>query len=130
MAQCHGERNRLTPREVLNIARAVRKEHTRQLRARSEVNLASWNWVEQQPPVLSSTDSLKAALQTVVGTLPARQRQIVEMRYGLDDWGPGTLRKIARSIRMSTAGVRQTLLAAIKKLGHPARSERLSRYVY
>ena len=57
----------------------------------------------------------------VLTTLPARERAIVEMRYGLLDGRPRTLAAIGDEFDLSPERVRQLEKRAIRRAQHPSR---------
>lgn len=61
-------------------------------------------------------DDLKNDINTVLGTLKQRERDIVRMRYGIGDFRKKTLDEIGKMFGVTKECVRQTELRAIKKL--------------
>jgi RNA polymerase primary sigma factor len=56
------------------------------------------------------------ALRTALGVLPARERRVVELRYGLEGEGPRSHREIASLLEISTGGVRDAERRALRRL--------------
>jgi RNA polymerase primary sigma factor len=54
-------------------------------------------------------------------TLTARERDIVELRYGLRDGCPQTFTTIGRQYSLTPQRIRQIEARAIRKLRHPSR---------
>jgi RNA polymerase primary sigma factor len=56
------------------------------------------------------------ALSTALGSLPARERQVLELRYGLSDAEPKTLEEIGRRLGLTRERVRQIELESLRRL--------------
>lgn len=83
------------------------------------------------PPVQLETVSnreLKGVLDQVLQTLTPRETQVIEWRYGLNDY-PHSLDDVAQRIGVSRERVRQIEAKAIRKLRHPSRSRHLRPFV-
>lgn len=61
-----------------------------------------------------------AALHTMVARLPAKQRWVVCIYYGLDGWGGCTLAQLGRQLGCSRQAVHYHLHKALRCLRHPA----------
>lgn len=78
-------------------------------------------------------DPQQAALQTaivetmhdVLDSLPARDRQIISMRYGIGFERPMTMEEIGSEFNLSRERVRQIENAAMKVLRHPSRLRKM-----
>ena len=87
---------------------------------------------ELDPPVESDpTDDihkkeLHEALEMVLSTLTDRERQILEMRFGLMDGNDHTLEDVGKSLHITRERVRQIEAQALRKLRHPTRMRKLS----
>ena len=87
---------------------------------------------ELDPPVESDpTDDihkkeLHEALEMVLSTLTDRERQILEMRFGLMDGNDHTLEDVGKSLHITRERVRQIEAKALRKLRHPTRMRKLS----
>lgn len=71
---------------------------------------------------------LRDDLEHVVNSLTPRERDIVRMRYGLDDGRAKTLEEIGRVFAVTKERVRQIETKALRKLRHPYRSAVLKEY--
>jgi RNA polymerase sigma factor (sigma-70 family) len=69
--------------------------------------------------------SLLDGVTTVLSTLTPREREVLQLRFGLGRDDPYTLEDIARLYNLSRERVRQIELKAIEKLRHPSRARRL-----
>jgi RNA polymerase sigma factor (sigma-70 family) len=72
---------------------------------------------------------MRDQLDAVLETLEARERQVLRMRYGLDDGRPRTLDEIGKAFGLSRERIRQIERDTMSKLRHPSRSQSLRDYV-
>jgi RNA polymerase primary sigma factor len=56
------------------------------------------------------------AVREVLGDLPFRQRQVIALRYGLDDGEPKTLEEVGRRVDLTRERVRQIEVETLKRL--------------
>jgi RNA polymerase primary sigma factor len=64
-------------------------------------------------------------VQTVLDTLPGRDRRVIELRYGLAPDGPLTLEDVGRELGLTRERVRQIELRALRALKVSGRAARL-----
>ena len=74
-------------------------------------------------------ESMRDQIDRVLGTLEARERAVLRMRYGLDDGTPRTLDEIGRAFGLSRERIRQIERETMAKLRHPSRSQSLRDFV-
>ena len=72
---------------------------------------------------------MREQLDAVLDTLESRERQVLRMRYGLDDGRPRTLDEIGKAFGLSRERIRQIERDTMAKLRHPSRSQALRDYV-
>jgi len=72
---------------------------------------------------------MREQLDAVLSTLESRERQVLRMRYGLDDGRPRTLDEIGKAFGLSRERIRQIERDTMAKLRHPSRSQSLRDYV-
>ncbi|HEX5496477.1 MAG TPA: RNA polymerase sigma factor SigB [Mycobacteriales bacterium] len=72
---------------------------------------------------------MRDQIDKVLGTLESRERDVLRMRYGLDDGRPRTLDEIGRAFGLSRERIRQIERDTMAKLRHPSRSESLRDYI-
>jgi RNA polymerase primary sigma factor len=65
------------------------------------------------------------ALSRVLGMLAERERQILELRFGLNDEAPQTLDEVGRAFSVTRERIRQIENQALKKLRHLAEAQKL-----
>jgi RNA polymerase sigma factor (sigma-70 family) len=73
---------------------------------------------------------LAALLAEGLDKLPARERRVLEMRYGLNGLEPMTLRDVGLNLGASVERARQLEMQALRKMRHPARHRQLAGYGY
>jgi RNA polymerase primary sigma factor len=65
------------------------------------------------------------SLRRIVAALPSRQREVIELRYGLDGREPRTLEEVGRSFNLTRERIRQIEKQSLKDLRTLARPELL-----
>jgi len=68
---------------------------------------------------------LRERIDEVLRSLTTREREVIEMRFGLRDGHPKTLDEVARTYGITRERIRQIEARGLIKLRHPARSQRL-----
>lgn len=71
------------------------------------------------------TQELRERLSTVISKLPARQQQILRLRYGLGDGFPYTLEETAAIFKLTKERIRQIEMKALRLLQLPSNSAQL-----
>lgn len=79
----------------------------------------------QQPVDAVCTILLQERLEGVLGSLPDRERRVIELRYGLRDGAPRTLEQIGCVVGLSREQVSHVERRAISKLRHPCAAHHL-----
>ena len=77
------------------------------------------------PPEKTAQNLCRERLYEVLGTLLKRERDVLIMRFGLDDGSPKTLEEVGRAFGVTRERIRQIEAKAIRKLRRPARKNRL-----
>ena len=81
-------------------------------------------------PVDATTRQLlKEQVQAALGFLSPREREVLELRYGLVDGRAHTLEEVGRQFRVTRERIRQIEARALRKLRHPSRSRQLRDYL-
>ena len=83
---------------------------------------------------LSPADSaafsmLRAELATALESLTDRERQVVKLRFGLEDGRARTLEEVGKEFNVTRERIRQIEAKALRKLRHPSRSKRLKDFL-
>ncbi len=72
---------------------------------------------------------LREDLESVLGTLSPRERDVLKLRYGLDDGRMKTLEEIGQIFNVTRERIRQIEAKALRKLRHPNRNSVLKEYI-
>lgn len=72
---------------------------------------------------------LREDLETVLCTLSPRERDVLKLRYGLDDGRMKTLEEIGQIFNVTRERIRQIEAKALRKLRHPNRNSVLKEYI-
>ena len=85
--------------------------------------------VTPMPSDSASQQMLKEQMEVLLETLESRERQVIEMRFGLVDGQPRTLEEVGQAFGVTRERVRQIETKALRKLRHPVRSRKLRDYL-
>lgn len=85
--------------------------------------------VSRTPEEEATEAMLKWAVKETLATLPPRERQVIELRYGLDSGYDQTLEEVGAEIGVTRERVRQIEQKALAMLRHPSRSRMLKDYL-
>jgi RNA polymerase primary sigma factor len=83
----------------------------------------------ENPAAGASQSMLKEKLDTVLTSLSARERTILEMRFGLVDGYGHTLEEIGSLYNVTRERIRQIEAKALRKLRHPTRAHHLQGFL-
>ena len=72
---------------------------------------------------------LREKIEEALDLLTIRERDVLKMRFGLDDGYPHTLEEVGKHFRVTRERIRQIEAKALKKLRHPSRNSRLRDYL-
>ena len=81
------------------------------------------------PAAVAEMAMLHEAVEEALADLAPRERQLLRMRFGLDDGQPRTLEEVARSFNVTRERVRQIETKTLLKLGHSDHSGHLIDYL-
>ncbi len=82
-----------------------------------------------QPIDHAARELLREQIQTALAALSERERQVLELRFGLLDGKNHTLEEVGRHFNITRERVRQIEAKALRKLRHPSRSRLLRDYL-
>jgi RNA polymerase primary sigma factor len=71
------------------------------------------------PDDAATRTMLHAAVRDALGTLPQREREVMELRFGLDDGRVRTLEEVGRAFGVTRERIRQIESKTLAKLRHP-----------
>ncbi|NLY02210.1 MAG: sigma-70 family RNA polymerase sigma factor [Rhodopirellula sp.] len=81
------------------------------------------------PSIGAAQEMLRRRISKVLKTLSYREREIIKLRYGLQDGYTYTLEEVGRIFKVTRERVRQIEAKAVRKLQHPVRSQHLSGFL-
>lgn len=84
----------------------------------------------QTPAEYTFENCLKEDLETVLKTLTEREKNVLRMRFGLDDGQEKTLKEIGDTFNLTRERIRQIEVKALKKLEDPKRHRILRGYIH
>ena len=84
---------------------------------------------ERGPSELTEQHLLREEIRKVLNQLTLRERQVIELRFGLVDDHDHTLEEVGKKLKVTRERVRQIEERAIRKLRHPQASRILKDYL-
>ena len=85
---------------------------------------------DAETPAASVTqDLLREDIIEVMASLSPRERDVLRLRFGLDDGRQRTLEEVGQLFGVTRERIRQLEAKALRKLRHPNRSRRLREYI-
>jgi RNA polymerase primary sigma factor len=81
------------------------------------------------PVDAASRQLLKEQIRSALGVLSDREREVLEMRFGLADGQDHTLEEVGKHLGVTRERIRQIEAKALRKLRHPTRSRQLRDYL-
>jgi len=82
-----------------------------------------------EPLDAASREMLREQVQHALAVLSERERQVLELRFGLVDGQDHTLEEVSRYFNVTRERIRQIEAKALRKLRHPTRSRHLRDYL-
>ena len=82
-----------------------------------------------QPAEVAVKGALKEQLQYLLASLTAKERRVIELRFGLGDGRSRTLEEVGWEFGVTRERIRQIEAKALRKLRHPKRSRKLREYL-
>ncbi len=82
-----------------------------------------------EPMDAAAREMLREQVQNALAILSERERQVLELRFGLTDGKDHTLEEVSRYFNVTRERIRQIEAKALRKLRHPTRSRNLKEYL-
>jgi RNA polymerase primary sigma factor len=82
-----------------------------------------------EPMDAAAREMLREQVQHALEALSDRERQVLELRFGLVDGKDHTLEEVSRFFNVTRERIRQIEAKALRKLRHPTRSRHLRDYL-
>jgi len=77
------------------------------------------------PEVNVENVMLREEIETLLSDLKERERQVIILRFGLEDGHPRTLEEVGKEFNVTRERIRQIEAKALRKLRNPVRSKRI-----
>jgi len=118
-----------TPREVRDILRMAQQPVSLEKPVGDEEESELGDFVEDQtaesPFELASESLRRENIHRVLGALPEREREVIEMRFGLTGEQPRTLEEVGDAFHVTRERIRQIETHTLKKLEALPEAQRL-----
>jgi RNA polymerase primary sigma factor len=82
-----------------------------------------------EPMDAAAREMLRDQVHSALGALSERERQVLELRFGLIDGKDHTLEEVSNYFNVTRERIRQIEAKALRKLRHPTRSQDLHEYL-
>ncbi len=82
-----------------------------------------------EPMDAAAREMLREQVHSALTALSDRERQVLELRFGLLDGKDHTLEEVSRYFNVTRERIRQIEAKALRKLRHPSRSQNLREYL-
>jgi RNA polymerase primary sigma factor len=83
----------------------------------------------ENPLDITSFSLLKDRMTNVLCSLTERERQVLELRFGLGDGNARTLEEVGQQFRVTRERIRQIEAKALRKMRHPTRLKQLNGFL-
>jgi RNA polymerase primary sigma factor len=121
------------PKKVEEMIQAAWRPISLETPTDSEDDSVLGDFVEDRdspaPPEVATQSLLREQLHDVLGTLPARESRILQLRYGLLDGTSYTLEEVGRKMGVTRERVRQIEAQAFRRLRQSSVSSKLADYL-
>ena len=81
------------------------------------------------PEDFATYEILKDELRQVLDTLTTREKEVLELRFGLFDGSSHTLEEVGKQFKVTRERIRQIEAKALRKLRHPSRAKKLKDFL-
>lgn len=81
------------------------------------------------PEEYATNEILKEEIKSVLSTLQPREKQVLELRFGLIDGTSYTLEEVGKRFNVTRERIRQIEAKALRKLRHPSRAKKLKDFM-
>jgi RNA polymerase primary sigma factor len=119
----------MTPEKVREIQKISQEPVSIDMPIGEEEDSSLGDFIEDHkalaPADAASQKLLKEQMETVLGQLSERERQVLEMRFGLEDGRSRTLEEVGKAFGVTRERIRQIEAKALRKLRHPTKSRQL-----
>ena len=119
--------------KVNRIMRAMEEPMSLESPVGSEDNSQLGDFIEDEdapePMDTAVREMLRESMKNALAVLSERERQVLELRFGLVDGKDHTLEEVGQYFNVTRERIRQIEAKALRKLRHPTRSRQLRDYL-
>jgi RNA polymerase primary sigma factor len=119
--------------KVSRIMRAAEEPMSLESPVGSEDSSQLGDFIEDQdalePMDAAAREMLREQVKNALAVLSEREREVLELRFGLIDGTDHTLEEVGQYFKVTRERVRQIEAKALRKLRHPTRSRQLRDYL-
>jgi RNA polymerase primary sigma factor len=119
--------------KVNRILRAMEEPMSLDSPVGSEDNSMLGDFIEdedaQEPMDAAAREMLRESVKSALAVLSEREREVLELRFGLVDGKDHTLEEVGQYFNVTRERIRQIEAKALRKLRHPTRSRHLRDYL-
>ena len=119
--------------KVRRIIRIAQEPMSLQTPVGDEENSSLGDFIEDEtvlgPAEAASGELLREQVHNALDQLSRREREVLEMRFGLKDGQSHTLEEVGQAFGVTHERIRQIEAKALRKLRHPIRSRKLRDYL-
>ncbi len=128
-----GEEMELPPEKIRGIIKLAQLPISLEAPIGEEEDSDLGDFIEDRnalpPPDAASRQLLKEQIEKVLESLTPRERQVLELRFGLENGRSRTLEEVGKKFQVTRERIRQIEAKALRKLRHPSWSRRLKDYL-
>jgi RNA polymerase primary sigma factor len=126
-------RRRRAANKIRRIIRISQEPMSLETPVGNEDNSSLGDFIEDEsipgPAEAASGELLREQVHTALDQLSKREREVLEMRFGLKDGQAHTLEEVGHEFGVTRERIRQIEAKALRKLRHPIRSRKLRDYL-
>jgi RNA polymerase primary sigma factor len=123
----------IIPEKVREIVKATQEPVSLETPVGQEEDSHLGDFVEDHnaiPPMEAAAHHLmREQVLAALSSLSPREREVLALRFGIDDGRSRTLEEVGREFRVTRERIRQIEAIALRKLRHPSRSRPLRDYL-
>ncbi len=128
-----GEEMDMSPEKIKGIIKMIRLPVSLETPIGEEGDSDLGDLIEDRnalpPPEAASRELLKGQINEVLESLTPREKQVLVLRFGLEDGRSRTLEEVGKVFLVTRERIRQIEAKALRKLRHPSRSRKLREYL-
>ena len=122
----------LTKEEVLELMQISREVSSLDAPISSEEDASVGDFIEAEnakPDEVVMDEALKASVKKILDTLPERERGIIEMRFGLNNKKPMSLKEVGELYNLTKERIRQIEKKVLTQLSNDSEVQDLKAYI-